>query len=839
MHTSPEAFTLASSIGLWEPVHWNSRLVKNVYKIYSCFTFSVITWFLVIQMAATIIIVKTVDDFVESTYMLLSTINAFVKGATIILRKKHVLNLIRMLQQEMCLPSSLGEKILCTSYDKISRYTVISTIILAESTVWCLSAWPFLLARDQHILPIMAYYPFGVESGWKYWLSYLHQAISLGLVAAYDVANDNIITGFMIQACAQLELMTYRLNKLSRRTPVLRETSQVTRIIEKNIITQSVRHHLLIFKLADDINSIFAPVIGVQFCLSSIVMCTTIYLLSFKDNNGIELIFLIMYLISMIVEFFMYCWFGNEVTEKSLEFSLSVSKMNWAELNTKSLQELLIMMIRSTSPILLSCGPLITLSLESFMKMIKLSYSAFSVLQRLMSLLILSELIALVLLTENIDDFAEASYVFLASFNGCVKGVTFLWRRKRIDELANVLVEKEFTPKNMEERRLCSYYDKMSRLTRFPELIGETDSWEKARRIEKLLLAQSVNHHVNIYDLGLSQLAQIVFVRHDFKSFNDTFFILLSTNLTCFKAIRILLNQKQVISLMEMFKQDCCLFHDCFEKNIEKRCEYYCRKVAISLLCLCEITGIFLVIAPLFKDTENQELPYKVLLPYDISNPLFYWLTFVHHAIDAAIFAAISIITDALIIGFMLHVCAQLDLLQFRLTRFPELIGETDSWEKARRIEKLLLAQSVNHHVNIYEISKSVCTVFSEIIISQFCVSAIEISISVYQLSLHMTNVVESCTYLLYLICMLGQLFVYCYFGNEVHLQSKKINYTIFSINYTPLSIELQKDLTLMNLLSSKPITISYGPFVRLILDSFTNIVRISYSTFNLLHNSV
>ncbi|XP_023247721.1 odorant receptor 13a-like [Copidosoma floridanum] len=342
-----------------------------------------------------------------------------------------------------------------------------------------------------------------------------------------------------------------------------------------------------------------------------------------------------------------------------------------------------------------------------------------------------------------------------------------------------------------------------------------------------------------MYSLGLSQLAQIVFVRHDFKSFNDTFFILLSTNLTCFKAIRILLNQKQVISLMEMFKQDRCLFHDCFEKNIEKRCEYYCRKVAISLLCLCEITGIFLVIAPLFKDTENQELPYKVLLPYDISNPLFYWLTFFHHTIGAATFTAISITTDALIIGFMLHVCAQLDLLQFRLTRFPELIGGTDSWEKAQRIEKLLLAQSVNHHVNIYEISKSVCTVFSEIIISQFCVSAIEISISVYQLSLHMTNVVESCTYLLYLICMLGQLFVYCYFGNEVHLQSKKINYTIFSINYTPLSIELQKDLTLMNLLSSKPIIISCGPFVRLLLDSFTHIVRISYSTFNVLYKSV
>lgn len=71
-----------------------------------------------------------------------------------------------------------------------------------------------------------------------------------------------------------------------------------------------------IFRFADYINSIFAPVILVQFCLSSVVLCVTVYELSANKSNGLEIIYLILYLLCMLVEFFIYCWFGNEVTLK-------------------------------------------------------------------------------------------------------------------------------------------------------------------------------------------------------------------------------------------------------------------------------------------------------------------------------------------------------------------------------------------------------------------------------------------------------------------------------------------------------------------------------------------
>lgn len=88
-------------------------------------------------------------------------------------------------------------------------------------------------------------------------------------------------------------------------------------------------------------------------------------------------------------------------------------------------------------------------------------YTFFHVL--VMTLLLLVQLIALMLLTENVNDFAAASYVFLATLNGCVKGVTLLWRKKRVSRMADILLETECIPKNIEEMQLCLHYDRMSR----------------------------------------------------------------------------------------------------------------------------------------------------------------------------------------------------------------------------------------------------------------------------------------------------------------------------------------------------------------------------------------
>ncbi|XP_011504814.1 PREDICTED: odorant receptor 2a-like [Ceratosolen solmsi marchali] len=363
-----------------------------------------------------------------------------------------------------------------------------------------------------------------------------------------------------------------------------------------------------------------------------------------------------------------------------------------------------------------------------------------------------------------------------------------------------------------------------------------TSNWKK--NFYKLY---SFSINIIMLTLGLSQLSRLLFVKQTFKEFNDTFFILLSTNFTYFKATCHILIRKRIINLLKMFQENYCIPDNDDEKDIQKKYDDFSRIMTLALLTLVEVTAFSMIIAP-FNNQSDHELIYKVLVPYDLSTPLNYWLTFIHHTLGAILFAAVAITNDALIAGFMLQVCSQLKLLEHRITNLPSHILKAREQNKSeniiRGLERELIKQNVQHHNHIFRLAKIVCMTFIEIVICQFFVSGFAICVSIYQISAGTSNKIELITFIFYLMCMLQQFFVYCYFGNEVTIQSKNFNDTVFGMDWTSLSIELKKNLTIILLRSSKPIQMLCGPFIHLTLESFKTIIKTSYSVFNVLQQS-
>ncbi|XP_011505623.1 PREDICTED: odorant receptor 94a-like [Ceratosolen solmsi marchali] len=131
-------------------------------------------------------------------------------------------------------------------------------------------------------------------------------------------------------------------------------------------------------RYAEKLNEVLFPIILTQFTTSFSILCVTGYLLI--KSSILETLRFISYVIAMLVEIFIYNWYANEVSTKSLDFNLCISEINWTAMHVQSMKEITIMMIRSTSPIVFSCGSLIQLSLTSFMKILKISYSAINLL---------------------------------------------------------------------------------------------------------------------------------------------------------------------------------------------------------------------------------------------------------------------------------------------------------------------------------------------------------------------------------------------------------------------------------------------------------------------------
>ncbi|KAK0077447.1 hypothetical protein PV325_003949 [Microctonus aethiopoides] len=74
-----------------------------------------------------------------------------------------------------------------------------------------------------------------------------------------------------------------------------------------------------------------------------------------------------------------------------------------------------------------------------------------------------------------------------------------------------------------------------------------------------------------------------------------------------------------------------------------------------------------------------------------------------------------------------------------------------------------------------------------------------------------------------YLACMLAQIFVLCWYANEVALNSLSIRTAVYNMDWYSLSLKTQKDLRLIIARASSPITFTGGPIVTLSLESFVN----------------
>lgn len=121
--------------------------------------------------------------------------------------------------------------------------------------------------------------------------------------------------------------------------------------------------------------------IFVQFTISSTVLCLSIYKMSMKSLLSLEFAWSLSYLGCMLMQIYLYCWFGNEVTLKSVEVASAVYEMDWTMLPVESMKTLLLIAVRSKRSIRITSGYIIVLSNDSFMKIIKISYTAYNVLK--------------------------------------------------------------------------------------------------------------------------------------------------------------------------------------------------------------------------------------------------------------------------------------------------------------------------------------------------------------------------------------------------------------------------------------------------------------------------
>ncbi|XP_076223492.1 odorant receptor 10-like isoform X2 [Nomia melanderi] len=311
--------------------------------------------------------VETQDDFSDNFYMTMSLLGCNCKLLNFMIYRDEIMILINTLREEPFLPKNPAEVDIKMKFDKIIESNAVQFLTVVQCIL--MVSWvstPIMESKSRKLV-FRSWIPYNYSSPTLYGVTYMHQMISTTADTVMHIAVDTLFNGFLLCIYCQLEILEYRLQHLAKH--------------EQNSAKECARHHNRIYKYAATVNKSFQVVLCFQFIAAGSMICFNIYRLTQTKitEKGIETIML---MFCSLLQIFYYCWYGNEVKQKSLKIPDAILASNWESLDINSKRTLLMVMLRATFPMEFTSAHVVSVNLESFMTVIKTSYSAYNVLNR-------------------------------------------------------------------------------------------------------------------------------------------------------------------------------------------------------------------------------------------------------------------------------------------------------------------------------------------------------------------------------------------------------------------------------------------------------------------------
>ncbi|XP_018567483.1 odorant receptor 33b-like [Anoplophora glabripennis] len=131
------------------------------------------------------------------------------------------------------------------------------------------------------------------------------------------------------------------------------------------------------------VESYFSKYLLIQFtssCMSTALIMTS---MSMNHDDNADIWFLSVSQLGVWADLYIYCWYGNEVTEKSKKIPYAAFESNWVTASKGYKKNLLIFICRTQTPIKLYAVDFFELSLNIFISILRTAYSYYMLLRQL------------------------------------------------------------------------------------------------------------------------------------------------------------------------------------------------------------------------------------------------------------------------------------------------------------------------------------------------------------------------------------------------------------------------------------------------------------------------
>ncbi|KAJ3663408.1 hypothetical protein Zmor_007674 [Zophobas morio] len=322
---------------------------------------------------------------------------------------------------------------------------------------------------------------------------------------------------------------------------------------------------------------------------------------------------------------------------------------------------------------------------------------------------------------------------------------------------------------------------------------------------------------------NLSQIINIFFVYSDLAALASTCFVVMSNMLGIAKMLVFVCNIRKMKQLTRMLNS-----HQ-FQPKSEAQVKLVqpllklWKRFYISWGSYVSSCMVLWLAAPLMHG--GHELVIPAWYPFSLEKPLNYAFAYVYQTVGF-MYSTVGIINvDTLIYALLMYICAQCDLL-------CDNLGNLDGNEEEFNGKFI---SCVKHYELILRFAKITNNVFNPIILGQFGTSALTIALTLFQLSLVDHFDTTAVISIVYVLGLAVELYVFCWYGNEIEIKTSKIPYCIYSSNWIDISLGVNKNIFIFVERCQKPLKITAINLFDLSLKTFVVIIRSSWSYFALL----
>nr|QNS36244.1 olfactory receptor 59 [Mythimna separata] len=195
----------------------------------------------------------------------------------------------------------------------------------------------------------------------------LYSFYTTNLVAIGNTTMDAFMATILDQCKTQLRIMRMNFETLPERAVAACAASGRDYDAALHaLFVDCLLHYNKVTEMCLVLHDVFAVPLLVQFGVGGWILCMAAYKIVSLSVLSIEFASTTLFIICILIELFIFCYYGNEVTAESERVTQSLYSMDWRRARLPFRRSLVLVMERAKRPLRPTAGRIIPLSLDTY-----------------------------------------------------------------------------------------------------------------------------------------------------------------------------------------------------------------------------------------------------------------------------------------------------------------------------------------------------------------------------------------------------------------------------------------------------------------------------------------